>query len=168
MLKMKGQVNCKQFLLIITITFILLLYSSYNTERSSIYTSNKSYLDKLDTSLNLTIDDNECQSQEMKISVPSKPDPKEMKNLYREFVKLVLKVKFEVFNGNHPGQKISERILFNECLSKQISRNQFREFIINELNQPEKYLKCFKSVTKARKTKLPNKNLMEVICEESF
>jgi hypothetical protein len=132
---------------------------------SSVYGSNKNEIN--DTTLNLTICDNHAELLQERKTLQIKPDAKEMKNLYREFVKLVLKVKFEVFNGNHPAQKISERILFNECMSKEIPRPKYREFIIQELNQPEKYLKCFKSAANDRKTKI-NPKPMEIISEESF
>ena len=121
----------------------------------------------LDNTLNLTIDIKESESNLPRNSVILKTDSKDMKSLYREFVKLVLKVKFEEFNSNHPGQKISERILFNECSSKEISQDRYKEFIIQELNQPEKYLKCFKSEVQPRRTKL-NSKPMDIINEESF
>jgi uncharacterized membrane protein YcaP (DUF421 family) len=110
---------------------------------------------------------NERESSLPRKSIIPKTGTKDMKNLYREFVKLVLKVKFEVFNSNHPGQKISERILFNECSSQGISNDRYKEFIVKELNQPEKYLKCFKSQTQPRRTVL-NQKPMDVIREESF
>jgi len=121
----------------------------------------------VDDTLNLTIDMKETQTRQPRNSVILKRDTREMKSLYREFVKLVLKVKFEEFNSNHPGQKISERILFNECSSKGISLDRYKEFIIQELNQPEKYLKCFKSESRTRKTKL-NSRPMDIINEESM
>jgi len=120
--------------------------------------------------LNLTTSENpdpyQLSPENKKIPV-TKPDAKEMKNFYREFVKSVLKIKFELFNGNHPAQKISEKILFDECMTKEIPKHKYKEFIINELNQPQKYLKCFKNASNVRKTKNNHKK-MEIINEESF
>ncbi len=120
--------------------------------------------------MNLTICENpppsELSPRNSKM-LQTKPDAKEIKNLYREFVKSVLKIKFELFNGSHPAQKISEKILFNECMTKEIPKHKYREFILNELNQPQKYLKCFKNASNVIKTKINHKP-MEIINEESF
>jgi hypothetical protein len=63
----------------------------------------------------------------------------EFKRLYQEFVKIMLKVKFEKYHNSHKGQQISEKILFKECMRQNIPKKDWLDFIVNELKQPTKY-----------------------------
>jgi hypothetical protein len=72
---------------------------------------------------------------------PIKNDYPDVKKMYQEFVKIMLKVKFEKFNNTHSGQKIPEKLLFKECLKNKIPRKDWHDFIVVELQQPSKYLK---------------------------
>jgi len=59
---------------------------------------------------------------------------------YKEFVKLVLKIKFEKLHNTHNGQKINEKTLYKECLSKNIQREYWASFIEEELQYIDKYI----------------------------
>lgn len=67
------------------------------------------------------------------------------KRLYQDFVKAVLKVKFEKIHSSHKGQDVPEKVLFKECIKRNIPELQWHEFIINELKNPDKYSEYFKS-----------------------
>jgi hypothetical protein len=61
------------------------------------------------------------------------------KRKYQEFVKIMLKVKFEKIHNTHKGQEISERDLFFECVERQkIDQSQWQAFIIEVLKDPKK------------------------------
>jgi hypothetical protein len=61
------------------------------------------------------------------------------KKKYQEFVKIMLKVKFEKIHNTHKGQEISERDLFYECVERQkIEPSQWQAFIIDVLKDPKK------------------------------
>lgn len=79
------------------------------------------------------------------------------KKLYQDFVKSVLKVKFEKIHSSHKGQNIPEKALFKECLKRNIPENEWTEFIINELKYPEKYSETTKSNIKKMKVQRGNK-----------
>lgn len=63
-------------------------------------------------------------------------DPKKM---YQDFVKVCLKVKFEKLHNTHSGRDVPEKILFKECLKKEILQSEWYSFILNELQSPHKY-----------------------------
>lgn len=63
----------------------------------------------------------------------------EIKNLFKQFSKLLIKVKFEKILSSHPGQKIPEKILFKECVRNKISKKHWDSFILDELNNYLKY-----------------------------
>ena len=75
------------------------------------------------------------------------------KKLYQEFVKIMLKVKFEKFNNSHTGQKIPEKVLFKECIKQNKQKKDWTDFIIGELQQPSKYAQYLKRDTKNRNYK---------------
>lgn len=58
----------------------------------------------------------------------------------KEFIKLVLKIKFEKLHNSHKGQNVNERSLYEECQRNQIPKDRWPEFILQELNTPAKYL----------------------------
>ena len=64
-------------------------------------------------------------------------DNKQM--LYREFVKIYLKIKFEKLDVEHSGQKINQNIVWKEALRLGIPRSQWKEFILDELKNFKKY-----------------------------
>ncbi len=53
----------------------------------------------------------------------------------------MLKIKFEMLNSNHLGQLIKEKTLFQECLKRDIPKNEWAEFIKNEIKNPSNYIK---------------------------
>lgn len=56
-----------------------------------------------------------------------------------EFYKAVLKLKFEKFHSSHKGQKITQKELYNEAKKLKIPKEKWNDFIIEELNNPNKY-----------------------------
>lgn len=68
-----------------------------------------------------------------------------LKQLYQEFVKIMLKVKFEKIHNSHTGQAIPEKILFKECMQQNIPKNKWHEFIVNEFKNTSKYVKYMKN-----------------------
>ncbi len=87
------------------------------------------------------------------ISSGSASDNPDTKKLYQDFVKIMLKVKFEKFNNTHSGQKIPEKILFKECIRLNIPKSNWTDFIIGELQQPHKYAQYLKRDTKFKSRK---------------
>ena len=89
-------------------------------------------------------------SRKRNIEAPIIPEKKEnnyivdAKKLYQDFVKAVLKVKFEKIHSSHKGQDIPEKILFKECIKKNIPELEWNDFILNELKNPQKYSEYFK------------------------
>lgn len=62
------------------------------------------------------------------------------KKIYQNFVKIVLKVKFEKLHNSHRGREIPEKLLFKECIKRDIAEADWYGFIYNELQIPQKYL----------------------------
>ncbi len=63
---------------------------------------------------------------------------------YKEFVKILLKVKFEKLHSTHHGQQIPERVLFMKCIYENVPQEEWADFILKEMKQPNKYSKYFK------------------------
>jgi hypothetical protein len=95
----------------------------------------------------------------------------ETKRLYKNFVKVLLKIKFEKLKNDHPGQRIPEKVLFQECLRMEVPEGKYDSFLEEELNNWQKYSHHIK-VPKARASRLTRtkyqKPLMDIINEESF
>jgi hypothetical protein len=95
----------------------------------------------------------------------------ETKRLYKNFVKMFLKIKFEKLKNDHPGQRIPEKALFQECLRMDVPENKYDTFLEEELNNWHKYSHLIK-VPKAKGSRLTrtknHKPLMDIINEESF
>jgi hypothetical protein len=66
---------------------------------------------------------------------------KNSKALYREFVKIFLKIKFEKLDNDHIGQKISQTCVWEEVQKQNIPKDKWKEFILNELKNYKKYEK---------------------------
>ena len=66
---------------------------------------------------------------------------KNSKILYREFVKMFLKIKFEKLDNDHIGQKISQTSIWEEVQKQNISKDKWKEFILVELKNYKKYEK---------------------------
>lgn len=66
------------------------------------------------------------------------------KNLgsYKNFVRLVLRTKFEVLEPKAPGQSVSEKALWTEANKQSIDIKSWESFIIGELKNPTKYLEA--------------------------
>jgi len=56
-----------------------------------------------------------------------------MKALYKDFSKIMLKIKFENLSNTNVGNYIKEKTLFQECLNKKIPKDKWGEFIKNEI-----------------------------------
>jgi hypothetical protein len=76
------------------------------------------------------------------------------KRKYQEFVKIMLKVKFEKIHNTHRGQEVSERDLFYECERQNIDQSQWREFIISVLKDPKKAQEIINSSRRKHKLSL--------------
>jgi hypothetical protein len=87
------------------------------------------------------------------VSTDSNNETTDIKKLYQEFVKIMLKVKFEKFNNTHTGQKIPEKVLFKECRRLNVPKQEWTDFIIGELQQPAKYIDFIKKDLKSKKKK---------------
>lgn len=104
----------------------------------------------------------------------------DIRKLYKEFLQILLKIKFEQLHNNHMGIKIPEKILFKECMQREVPREKFYEFIVEEVSNLDKYKQYIRKTKfkeeKKVKTKSSNKCLvkprsthlpiMEVIHEE--
>jgi hypothetical protein len=70
---------------------------------------------------------------------------------YQEFVKVMLKVKFEKIHNTHKGQEISEKDLFYECVDKlKLEPSQWQSYIIDVLRDPKKCQDIINIKTKRR------------------
>jgi hypothetical protein len=87
------------------------------------------------------------------VSTDSVNETTDLKKLYQEFVKIMLKVKFEKFNNTHTGQKIPEKVLFRESRRLNVPKEEWTDFIIGELQQPAKYMEFIKKDHKSKKKK---------------
>lgn len=71
----------------------------------------------------------------------SKNEKSNSKELYREFVKIFLKIKFEKLENDHFGQKISQNSIWEEVQRLNITKDNWKDFILNELKDYKKYNK---------------------------
>ena len=71
----------------------------------------------------------------------SKNEKTNSKELYREFVKIFLKIKFEKLENDHFGQKISQNSIWEEVQRLNITKDNWKDFILNELKDYKKYNK---------------------------
>ena len=116
-------------------------------------------------------------------SISNYQSEEDIKKQYKNFVKVFLKIKFEKIDSDHPGQKIPEKILFKECLRREVPQVNFHQFIEEEINNFDKYSAYLfrKSGNSKNKNKNFSKNkrptritkynarpLMEIINEESI
>ena len=83
-------------------------------------------------------------------------DPKKM---YQDFVKVCLKVKFEKLHNSHSGRDIPEKILFKECLKKEIPESEWYSFVLNEIQSPNKYAQYMKNTLMSSKKGKLQKNI---------
>jgi hypothetical protein len=166
---MLKRVLCKKYYII----YFSSAHSELSSSRLSVFRPDHNL------TLNLTTTDfqnDACNDNEINIDFFNtknfifKNDENELKKLFKEFVKVLLKIKFEKFSNTHPGLKIPERALFKECLKKEVPTSKYEEFIIAELNQPEKYLQYMKSSANINKrvSRFVTRPLMDIINEESF
>jgi hypothetical protein len=79
---------------------------------------------------------NDSLEKESNSFTENNPD---MKKTYQEFVKTLLKVKFENMHNSHKGQQISEKLLFKECIKRNIPRSEWQNFILDEFKNSNKY-----------------------------
>ena len=101
---------------------------------------------------------NQSLTSRNSIIAPIIPDKKnhivDAKKLYQDFVKAVLKVKFEKIHNSHKGQNIPEKILFRECIKKNIPESEWINFILNELKNPSHYSEHLKFSTNNKKMRV--------------
>jgi len=108
------------------------------------------------------------------MDIPKIPEKKphnyivDAKKLYQDFVKAVLKVKFEKIHNTHKGQDVPERVLFKECIKRNIPESEWSEFIQNELKNPEKYSDHFKVGNKKMRVLKNQTVYLDTIKEENL
>lgn len=89
--------------------------------------------------------------EELTVSINKVEPKRDLKKYYQEFVKVMLKVKFERIHSSHSGQDIPEKILFKECIAQDIPQDKWKEFIIAELKNPKKYTEFLKKNNKSKR-----------------
>jgi len=82
------------------------------------------------------------------------------KELYREFVKVFLKIKFEKLDNDHLGQRTNQNHVWDELCKQKILKENWKPFILNELKNFRKYQAENKKSTKKLET-------MDTIHEEN-
>jgi len=79
---------------------------------------------------------------------------------YMQFLKILLKIKFQKLHNSHMGQQIPAKPIYEEAKKQNITQENWQDFILNEIKQPQKYMKYIKAdKLKAKKTQGNNPNL---------
>jgi hypothetical protein len=79
---------------------------------------------------------------------------------YIQFLKVLLKIKFQKLHNSHLGQQIPSKPVYEEAKRNNISQENWQDFILNEIKQPQKYAKYIKAdKLKAKKKQGNNFNL---------
>lgn len=82
------------------------------------------------------------------------------KALYMQFLKILLKIKFQKLHNSHLGQQIPAKPVYEEAKKLNIPQGNWQDFILNEIKQPLKYAKYIKAdKLKAKKAQGVNDNL---------
>lgn len=90
---------------------------------------------------NITRVNNDSQLTEDLINTQSQKSVKKkaFSYTYRDFAKIMLKIKFEKLNNLHRGQSTSEKDVWNEVKRQNVPYKDWSDFIFKELNNIEKY-----------------------------
>ena len=99
--------------------------------------------------------------KEMKINESiAKNDPSIVKEKarYMQFLKVLLKIKFQKLHNSHMGQQIPAKPVYDEAKRQNIPQENWQDFILNEIKQPQKYSKYVKT-DKLKTKKANNQNL---------
>ena len=78
-------------------------------------------------------------------NLSSKKEQKQLE-IYREFVKMFLKIKFERLDNDHTGQKISQNDVWMEVKKQNVNKDQWKDFILTELKNFKKYEEMKKTI----------------------
>ncbi len=120
--------------------------------------------DKSKSNFNISIDDLLLKSSQNSFF---KSQEIEIKKLYKEFIKIFLKIKFERVPENHYGHKIPEKVMFKECIKRGVPVEKYKEFIEEEMNMYKKYEKyLLKGKSKVKGGLSKPMPMMEIIDEE--
>ncbi len=95
-------------------------------------------------------DQNDFVSNFKKIDINetiAKNDPEKVreKARYMQFLKVLLKIKFQKLHNSHLGQQIPAKPIYEEAKSQNVSQEKWQDFILNEIKQPQKYMKFIKA-----------------------
>lgn len=90
-------------------------------------------------------------------------DKNKEKREKKEFLKELLRIKFEKLHSTHSGLRIPQQLVWDECKSNNITKEKWKEFILGELNMPEKYENIIAGKRKGSKVK---KEMLTIIAEE--
>ncbi len=82
------------------------------------------------------------------------------KTRYMQFLKILLKIKFQKLHNSHLGQQIPAKPVYEEAKRQNIPQENWQDFILNEIKQPQKYVKYIKAdKIKSKKALGNNSNL---------
>ena len=89
---------------------------------------------------------------------------------YKAFCSLVLKIKFEQLSDNHPGLKMSEKLLWEESSLNNIEPVNWKDFILKEMNSKwkEKYYVLNKNNIKSNTQRFSKQrsDIVDIISQE--
>ncbi len=79
---------------------------------------------------------------------------------YMQFLKVLLKIKFQKLHNSHLGQQVPAKPVYQEAKKLNVPQEKWQDFILNEIKQPQKYMKFIKAdKIKAKKMQGNNVNL---------
>lgn len=79
---------------------------------------------------------------------------------YMQFLKVLLKIKFQKLHNSHLGQQVPAKPVYQEAKRQNVSQENWQDFILNEIKQPQKYMKFIKAdKLKVKKTQGINSGL---------
>ena len=82
----------------------------------------------------------------------SKNDPARTleKANYMQFLKIFLKIKFQKLHNSHMGQQIPVKPIYVEAKKLNMPQENWPDFILEELKQPQKYIEYIKAEKRKR------------------
>lgn len=102
-------------------------------------------------------DDLVCNFKELYINESIAKNNSEVakeKAKYMQFLKILLKIKFQKLHNSHLGQQIPAKPVYQEAKRLNVSQENWHDFILNEIKQPQKYIKYIKPDKLKNKKKL--------------
>ena len=72
------------------------------------------------------------------------PNKQKEKARYMQFLKIFLKIKFQKLHNSHLGQQIPAKPVYELANEKNVPNQGWQDFILAEIQQPQKYSKFIK------------------------